>query len=94
MVGDLNVAASQRDVHGKLCWADMYGAEEKAEMAALLSALPDVWRLRHPDVCNAFTARAAVSGFDTCRDGAAHRVEFANVICIWQFYCLTIFNCH
>ena len=57
MAGDLNVAASQRDVHAKLCWADMYGAEEKAEMAALLSALPDVWRLRHPDACNAFTVQ-------------------------------------
>ena len=62
MVGDLNVAASQRDVHGKLRWADMYGAEEKAEMAALLRALPDVWRLRHPDVCNAFTVQAVAPG--------------------------------
>lgn len=57
VVGDLNAAASQRDVHAKLCWDDMYGAEEKAELAALLRALPDVWRLRHPDATNAFTAR-------------------------------------
>ncbi len=57
VVGDLNVAASQRDVHAKLCWENMYGAEEKAELAALLRALPDVWRLRHPDTANAFTAR-------------------------------------
>lgn len=56
-MGDLNVAASQRDVHAKLCWENMYGAEEKAELAALLRALPDVWRLRHPDTANAFTAR-------------------------------------
>ncbi len=62
-MGDLNVAASQRDVHAKLCWADMYGDDEKAEMAALLRLLPDVWRLRHPDTVDAFTARP----FCACR---------------------------
>ena len=25
--------------------------------SALLSALPDVWRLRHPDACNSFTVQ-------------------------------------
>jgi len=65
VVGDLNVAASQRDVHAKLCWADMYGDDEKAEMAALLRLLPDVWRLRHPATTDAFTARS----IESCRWG-------------------------
>lgn len=82
VVGDLNVAASQRDVHGKLRWADMYGAEEKAEMAALLSALPDVWRLRHPDACNAFTVQAVAPGLSTCRGGAACRAKRECNICV------------
>lgn len=55
IVGDLNVAASQQDVHAKLSWDAMYGPEEKALMAQLLGSFRDVWRLRHPDVTDAFT---------------------------------------
>ena len=36
IVGDLNVAASQQDVHSGLTWAQMYHPEEKAILAALL----------------------------------------------------------
>jgi hypothetical protein len=55
IVGDLNVAASQQDVHAKYTWEAMYGPEEKRLMAQLLGSFRDVWRLRHPGVADAFT---------------------------------------
>ncbi|KAK9846503.1 hypothetical protein WJX81_005404 [Elliptochloris bilobata] len=77
VVGDLNVAASQRDVHAKLSWEDMYGAEEKAGLAALLRALPDVWRLRHPDVSNAFTVWDEKTSARMVNEGV--RIDYALV---------------
>ena len=49
IVGDLNIAASQQDVHAKLDYEAMYSAEEKALLRALLRDYRDVWRERHPD---------------------------------------------
>ena len=55
IVGDLNVAASQQDVHAKYSWEGMYGPEEKRLLAQLLRGFHDVWRLRHPGVADTFT---------------------------------------
>jgi hypothetical protein len=55
IVGDLNVASSQKDVHRKLDYGRMYSPDEKAILHSLLSNYHDVWRLRHPDVDTAFT---------------------------------------
>ena len=53
--GDLNVAASQQDVHPGLDYSRMYSAEEKRLLAGLLEALHDAWRSQHPDTSNVFT---------------------------------------
>ena len=53
--GDLNVAASQQDVHQGLDYKHMYSAEEKRLLAGLLEALHDSWRSPHPDTCDVFT---------------------------------------
>lgn len=49
------MASSQKDVHGKLNYERMYSVEEKAILQALLRHYVDAWRLRHPEVDNAFT---------------------------------------
>jgi exonuclease III len=55
IAGDLNIAASQKDVHSKLDYSKMYSPEEKALLGALLRDYHDVWRELHPDVCDMFT---------------------------------------
>lgn len=55
VVGDLNIAASQSDVHSGCNWDEMYSPAEKAVLHALLSELTDTWRLLHPNTENAFT---------------------------------------
>lgn len=54
-MGDLNVAASQADVHKKLNYERMYSSAEKEALLALLRDYTDVWRQMHPDVDNTFT---------------------------------------
>ncbi|KAL3131300.1 minichromosome maintenance- protein [Trebouxia sp. C0009 RCD-2024] len=55
MVGDLNMAASQQDVHAKLDRQAMYSAQEKELFAAILADFTDIWRLQHPITTNSFT---------------------------------------
>lgn len=55
LVGDLNIAAGQQDVHDKLDREQMYPTAEKELFASLLTELTDVWRKLHPDTVNAFT---------------------------------------
>lgn len=55
IVGDLNIAASQKDVHSKLDYNRMYSQEEKALLHSLLHDYTDIWRLRHPDETSTFT---------------------------------------
>ena len=55
VVGDLNIAASQADVHDKLDREQMYSQDEKALFASLLAELTDVWRKLHPDTTKAYT---------------------------------------
>ena len=53
--GDLNVAASQQDVHQGLDFSRMYSGEEKRLLADMLAALHDSWRSQHPDTCDVFS---------------------------------------
>lgn len=55
VVGDLNIAASQKDVYDKLDREQMYPQAEKELFASLLEELTDVWRKLHPETVNAFT---------------------------------------
>lgn len=55
LMGDLNVAASELDVHGGCDYASMYSPAEKSVMQALLAELIDSWRLQHPDTRDTFT---------------------------------------
>ena len=55
IVGDLNIAASQADVHKKLNYERMYSKAEKEALQALLRDYTDVWRQLHPEVDNIFT---------------------------------------
>ena len=55
LVGDLNIAASQQDVHEKLDREAMYSAHEKKLFDSLLADFTDVWRQQHPDTINSFT---------------------------------------
>ena len=55
IVGDLNVAASQKDVHSKLKYDWMYSAKEKALLQSLLNDYTDAWRLKHPEEQATFT---------------------------------------
>lgn len=55
IVGDLNVAASQKDVHSKLKYDRMYSPEEKALFHSLLNDYTDAWRLQHPEEQSTFT---------------------------------------
>ena len=54
-MGDLNIAASQQDVHEKLDREGMYSAQEKNLFDALLADFADVWRQQHPGTANSFT---------------------------------------
>lgn len=54
-MGDLNIAASQQDVHEKLDREAMYSAQEKKLFDSLLADFTDVWRQQHPDTANSFT---------------------------------------
>ncbi|KAL3135379.1 minichromosome maintenance- protein, variant 2 [Trebouxia sp. C0010 RCD-2024] len=55
IVGDLNMAASQQDVHAKLQREAMYSSHEKELFAAMLADFTDIWRLHHPTTTNSFT---------------------------------------
>ena len=55
IVGDLNIAASQQDVHDKLDREAMYSTHEKELFDSLLAEFADVWRHLHPDAGNVFT---------------------------------------
>ena len=55
IVGDLNIAASQRDVFREWDRETMYDAEEKALFAGLLAGYADVWRRLHPLEGDTFT---------------------------------------
>lgn len=55
IVGDLNIAASQKDVHERWDYSKMYSPEEKALLHGLLGDYHDTWRELHPDVATTFT---------------------------------------
>ena len=55
IVGDLNVAATQADVHKQYSYDRMYCAAEKEALQALLNDYTDIWRRLHPDVGDGFT---------------------------------------
>ena len=55
IVGDLNIAASQKDVYDKLDREGMYPQNEKDLFASILTDFKDVWRELHPETTNAFT---------------------------------------
>ena len=54
-MGDLNIAASQKDVYDKLDREAMYPTDEKELFASILTVFQDVWRNLHPDTTDAFT---------------------------------------
>ena len=55
LVGDMNIAASTKDVHPALHWARMYHKEELSIMQAILSQYTDVWRKQNPGVTDCYT---------------------------------------
>ena len=55
IVGDMNIAASQKDVYDKLDRDAMYPEDEKELFASILVDFQDVWRNLHPDTKDAFT---------------------------------------
>lgn len=55
IVGDLNVAATQKDCHHLIKHEKCYNAEELALLSALTSRYTDVWRRLHPNEDNQFT---------------------------------------
>lgn len=55
IVGDLNIAATQQDVHDKLDREAMYPKHEKELFDRILTEFTDVWRKLHPDSVNMFT---------------------------------------
>ena len=55
IVGDLNIAASQQDVHEKLDRESMYSAHEMELFDSLLADFTDIWRHQHPNTVNSFT---------------------------------------
>lgn len=55
IVGDLNVAASQADVHNKYSYDRMYSTAEKEALQALLNPYTDIWRRLHPNMDSVFT---------------------------------------
>ena len=55
VTGDLNIAASQLDVHANADYSRMYSAEEKRLFGRLLECLTDTWRLQHPDAMGQHT---------------------------------------
>jgi len=55
IVGDLNLAATSKDVHPSMDWAKMYHPEEIAAFRALQAELSDVWRLQNPEATDCFT---------------------------------------
>ncbi len=56
LIGDVNVAPSQRDLHASIGrWEDKYSAEERGALAEMLAAYPDLWRRGHPDADDKFT---------------------------------------
>lgn len=55
LVGDMNIAASTKDVHPALNWARMYHKEELSIMQGILSRYTDVWRKQNPGVTDSFT---------------------------------------
>ena len=54
-MGDMNIAASQKDVYDKLDREAMYSSDEKELFASILVDFQDVWRNLHPDTKEAFT---------------------------------------
>jgi len=55
IVGDLNIAASQKDVHHFFNHDTWYTPEELAALKRLTSRYTDVWRELHPEEDNTFT---------------------------------------
>lgn len=70
IVGDLNIAASAKDVHPKFSYEAIYTSEERGALQALMTDLTDVWRLRHPEEASTFTVweeRTSARAFNEVR---------------------------
>lgn len=55
LVGDMNIAASPKDVHPSIDWARLYHPEELDALRSFLRDYTDVWRLQNPDAADVFT---------------------------------------
>ncbi|PRW56659.1 Exodeoxyribonuclease III [Chlorella sorokiniana] len=56
IVGDFNIPAEPRDMHPSLGpYEESYGEEERAALAGLMAAYPDVWRRLHPEKSSTYT---------------------------------------
>ena len=55
IVGDFNIAATQKDVHDKLDREAMYPKLEKELFDSILTMFTDIWRKLHPTTVKAFT---------------------------------------
>ena len=69
-MGDLNIAASAKDVHPKFSYEAIYTPEERGALQALTADLTDVWRLRHPEEASTFTVweeRTSARAFNEVR---------------------------
>ncbi len=54
-MGDLNIAASQQDVHKGMSYEHMYDPEEKGLLKGLLESYTDIWRKLHPEKDDQFS---------------------------------------
>eukprot|EP00884_Botryococcus_braunii_P000520 jgi/Botrbrau1/10469/Bobra.0133s0075.1 len=77
IVGDLNIAASQMDVHHKYDYSAMYSPEEKALLQDLLRDYHDTWRELHPDVSTTFTVWDEKTSARVFNEGV--RIDYALV---------------
>ena len=55
IVGDLNIAASQNDMHPTISFENLYHHQEIAILQSILKTYTDVWRLQHPNTKDAYT---------------------------------------
>ena len=55
IVGDLNIAASQKDMHPTIRFEGLYHPQEVAVLQSILKTYTDVWRLQHPNESESYT---------------------------------------